>query len=188
MQEKAAVSIKPSAVSGIKNADQLAMTEALINELICPPPPSCSTYKLNNDTIDSLIVPAPEKLAENIEIVPKKDELVFNGLFFFQIFLNWFFFKLIFNFCEEIKLKRQNGKAYLQGPCDDTIKSLLQECERINLICRMETDFVEQPFEEQASARIKPLTNAQKLRKVIFELVETEKNYVKVNFKEETKI
>ena len=89
---------------------------------------------------------------------------------------------IIFFLNTELKLKRQTGKAYLCNsiPSDDTIKQLLQECERINLICRMETDFVEQPLEEQASARVKPLTNSQKLRKVIFELVETEKNYVKV--------
>ena len=73
----------------------------------------------------------------------------------------------------ELRLKRQNGKACLgnNGPSDDTIKSLLQECERINLICRMETDFVEQPLDVEQLSRVKPLTNAQKLRKVIFELI-----------------
>jgi hypothetical protein len=64
---------------GVKNADQVAITEALISELICPPPPSCSTYKLNNDAIDSLIVPAPEKI-ENIEI-PKKEDPVYSGIY-----------------------------------------------------------------------------------------------------------
>jgi hypothetical protein len=44
----------------------------------------------------------------------------------------------------------------------------------------METDFVEQPLDVEQLSRVKPLTNAQKLRKVIFELIETEKNYVKV--------
>ena len=73
LQSKSATT-KPT---GVKNADQIAITEALISELICPPPPSCTTYKLNNDVIDSLIVPAPEKI-ENIEI-PKKEEPVYNG-------------------------------------------------------------------------------------------------------------
>jgi hypothetical protein len=152
-------------VTAVKSADQLAITEALINELICPPPPSCLTYKLNNETIDSLIVPAPEKLDGRI-----------NGGKIVE--------PVVVVVMQELKLRRQNGKASLStsGPSDDTIKSLLQECERVNVICRMETEFVEQP-EEVSIARVKPLTNAQKLRKVIFELVETEKNYVKVIWK-----
>lgn len=43
-------------------------------------------------------------------------------------------------------------------------------------MCRPTVEINEQPEE---ISRVKPLTNAQKLRKVIFELVETEKNYVK---------
>ena len=76
---ESSVDVKPIAINGIKSADQLAVTEALINELICPPPPSCLTYKLNNEAIDSLIVPAPEKL--EVEI-PKRDEPTpaYNGM------------------------------------------------------------------------------------------------------------
>ena len=53
-------------------------------------------------------------------------------------------------------------------------------------ICRQEIDnsCANEPNAEDllaAAARVKPLTNAQKLRKVIFELIETERNYVKVS-------
>lgn len=133
-----------------KSADQLAQTEAIINQMICPPPPpSCLSYKMNLKSIDSLIVPAPQEyLNENL------DE----------------------SFRSQNKLKRQNAKIYLNDvdTAVDSINNLLKEVEQVTNICRSnEVEILDDP------ARIKPLTNAQKLRKVIFELLDTEKNYVK---------
>jgi T-lymphoma invasion and metastasis-inducing protein 2 len=121
-----------------------------LSSMICPPPPPLTNTELDKSIIDSLIVPAPTGFTTSAPI--SSAQLAKS---------------------KSIRMKRSDGKMCLKkfnSQCDQQIDSLIQNCQQVNNLCRSNTTI--------KSGLNQPLTNADKLYRVISELIETEKNYI----------
>ena len=122
---------------------------AIIQNLICPPPPR-RIERLSRQELRDLIVPKPDSIGVN-ELPPSLDK--------------------------ETKENDQSSSA---------LERLLKNVDELSRYCRPMTTILSTNTEETNTInqppRIKALSNAQRMRKVIFELIETERSYVQVNF------
>ncbi|KAI8488200.1 T-lymphoma invasion and metastasis-inducing protein 1 [Branchiostoma belcheri] len=127
----------------------LRTTDLLIDQLICPPPPSQSEYE--DPTLDDLIIPAPS----DFDFSPRRDSLPTSPL--------------------QGQPSPWEQSPRQQGRQD--VDSLLQRADEVTDLCRgHQNSGNSSPRRFSVS---KEMSNCQKLRKVILELVTTEKTYVK---------
>ncbi|XP_078698771.1 rho guanine nucleotide exchange factor TIAM1-like isoform X2 [Branchiostoma floridae x Branchiostoma belcheri] len=127
----------------------LRTTDLLIDQLICPPPPSQSEYE--DPTLDDLIIPAPT----DFDFSPRRDSLPTSPL--------------------QGQPSPWEQSPRQQGRQD--VDSLLQRADEVTDLCRSHQNSGN-PSPRRFSVS-KEMSNCQKLRKVILELVTTEKTYVK---------
>ncbi|XP_035685679.1 protein still life, isoform SIF type 1-like [Branchiostoma floridae] len=132
----------------------LRTTDMLIDQLICPPPPSQSEYE--DPTLDDLIIPAPT----DFDFSPRSDSPRSSVV--------------------SVTSPLQDQSPWQQSPRRQSrqdVDSLLQRAEEVTDLCRSHHNSGNtSPRRFSVS---KELSNCQKLRKVILELVTTEKTYVK---------
>lgn len=135
---------------------QFDFSHAIIQNLICPPPPP-RIERLSRQELRELIVPKPDLDVPN----------------------------------ELTSTINNDAKENDQFSSSSALERLLKNVDEISRYCRPTTILnsnTEQINIMHPAPRIKVLSNAQRLRKVIFELVETERSYVQVNIKYKKKI
>jgi hypothetical protein len=126
------------------------------------------SFDVSRRIIQHLICPPPPRPIERLSrqelrqlVVPKPD----------QIFPN-----------EQLEFDRQETKENDQSTL--SLERLLKNVDELSRYCRPSTTLCSTDNEPMKathpSPRIKPLSNAQRIRKVIFELIETERSYVQV--------
>ncbi|CAF3588971.1 unnamed protein product [Adineta steineri] len=131
----------------IKDNNQVFdFSHAIIQNLICPPPPQ-RIERLSRQELRELIVPKPDSSCSD-EHMPSNNK--------------------------DIKENESSSPSALER--------LLKNVDELSRYCRPTTTVLN-PNTEQVNVinqppRIKTLSNAQRIRKVIFELVETERTYV----------
>jgi hypothetical protein len=127
-------------------------SHAIIQNLICPPPPR-RIERLSRQVLRELIVPKPDLGCPN-EITSSDNK--------------------------ETKENDQSSSA---------LERLLKNVDELSRYCRPTTTILNTNAEQINTIiqppRIKALSNAQRIRKVIFELIETERSYVQVSVKRE---
>ncbi|XP_066265618.1 rho guanine nucleotide exchange factor TIAM1-like isoform X3 [Branchiostoma lanceolatum] len=130
----------------------LRTTDMLIDQLICPPPPSQSEYE--DPTLDDLIIPAPTDFDFSPRDDSPRSSMPTSPL---QDQSPW------------QQSPRQQGRQ--------DVDSLLQRADEVTDLCR--SHHHSGNTSPRRFSVSKELSNCQKLRKVILELVTTEKTYVK---------
>ncbi|XP_071818860.1 protein still life, isoforms C/SIF type 2-like isoform X3 [Apostichopus japonicus] len=132
-------------------------TNSFINSMTCPPPPSQS--RLTDDIIDNLIIPAPLSYDVTPTISPEGTPV------------------------KQLLESKENNNIAVKTPQREStdLTALMKNAEKITELCRTYSSEDERrmssklngvnPSEDQQSAN--------KLRKVIFELLDTERAYVK---------
>jgi hypothetical protein len=126
-------------------------SHAIIQNLICPPPPR-RIERLSRQELRELIVPKPDSTCPN-EQLPSINK--------------------------ETKENDQTSSS------SSALERLLKNVDELSRYCRPMTTILNTNIEQiniiSQPPRIKALSNAQRIRKVIFELIETEKSYVQVS-------
>ncbi|UJR25261.1 hypothetical protein I4U23_006613 [Adineta vaga] len=122
-------------------------SHAIIQNLICPPPPSRRIERLSRQVLRELVVPKPDATysIEPISLISKDTNET--------------------------------------DPSTSALERLLKNVEELSRYCRPTTTLLNTNIEQinvnnQPPPRVKVLSNAQRIRKVIFELIETERTYV----------
>ncbi|CAF3358354.1 unnamed protein product [Rotaria sp. Silwood1] len=125
------------------------LSHTIIQNLICPPPPP-RIERLSRQELRELIVPKPDSSYPN-ELIPSVNN--------------------------DTKENEQ-----LSSSSATALERLLKNVDEISRYCRPTTTILNTSTEQiniaHPTPRVKALSNAQRLRKVIFELVETERSYV----------
>ena len=126
----------------------MEFSHAIIQNLICPPPPR-RIERLSRQDLRDLVVPKPDLICSTA--MPPSER-------------------------KETKDTEQSSSA---------LERLLKNVDELSRYCRPNTTILhseEEPmYPSHQPPRIKALSNAQRIRKVIFELVETERSYVQVS-------
>lgn len=122
------------------------LSQSIIQNLICPPPPPRRIERLSREEIRDLVVPKPDLLCLNQSKTPESKE------------------------------------TRLPDPSGSALERLFKNVDELSRYCRPTTNLGENDDESvtpiNPTPRIKALSNAQRIRKVIFELIETERSYV----------
>ena len=126
-------------------------SHAIIQNLICPPPPR-RIERLSRQELRELIVPKPDSTCPN-EQFPSINK--------------------------ETKENDQTSSSALERLLKN-VDELSRYCRPITTILNTNTEQIN-TINQPPPPRIKALSNAQRIRKVIFELIETEKSYVQVS-------
>lgn len=131
----------------------MRVTDDIIESLVCPPPPSDPPV-ISEEMISGLIVPAPGWSKEILT------ETMSNNIM-------------------------ENGKASRTNSFE--IENLLKTAEQVTGICRSPGELLKSSptgsllsSNSQVLTPSRQLTDTEKLRKVILELIETERTYVNV--------
>ena len=128
-------------------------SNAIIQNLICPPPPQ-RIERLSKQELRELIIPKPDSICSNENIKSSVDNTMKDN-----------------------------------DPSTSTLERLLKNVDELSRYCRPTTTVLNTDTEQinsiNQTPRIKALSNAQRMRKVIFELMETERSYVQVNISNE---
>ena len=124
------------------------LSHAIIQNLICPPPPR-RIERLSRQELRELVVPKPDAV------------------------------------CSTESMPSVSKDSNENDPSTSALERLLKNVEELSRYCRPTTTFFNPNTEQinvvQQPARVKVLSNAQRIRKVIFELIETERSYVQVS-------
>lgn len=127
----------------------MEFSHAIIQNLICPPPPR-RIERLSRQDLRDLVVPKPDLV------------------------------------CSTAMLPSERKETKDSEPSSSALERLLKNVDELSRYCRPNTTLLhaeeEQMYTSYQPPRIKALSNAQRIRKVIFELVETERLYVQVSF------
>ncbi|CAF0933766.1 unnamed protein product [Rotaria sordida] len=126
-------------------------SHTIIQNLICPPPPP-RIERLSRQELRELIVPKPDSSCSN-ELIPSVNN-------------------------NDTKENEQLSSS----SSSSALERLFKNVDELSRYCRPTTTILNTNTEQiniiNPTPRIKVLSNAQRLRKVIFELVETERSYV----------
>lgn len=173
---------EPPDLSGI-----MRVTDDMIESMVCPPPPTDPPL-ISEEMISGLIIPAPDWSKSSFfhvffsclfSIADKKKIIIL-----FDI--EWFAGKE--NLLQECGAGGllQNGKQSSRTNSFE-IENLLKTAEQVTGICRSPGDTRKSSptgsvlsSHSQVLTPSRQLTDAEKLKKVILELIETERTYVKV--------
>ncbi|CAF1638865.1 unnamed protein product, partial [Didymodactylos carnosus] len=132
----------------------MILADSMIQTLICPPPPSIFNQRLSRQVLKQLTVPKPIDYLKSGSLLDSDND----------------------EYNKYLENHNQFQHISLSSPPVDL---LLKNVEEVSGYCRPIYD--EHSLNEQTilnEPRIKALSNAQRLRKVIFELLQTERTYV----------
>lgn len=128
-------------------------SHAIIQNLICPPPPS-RIERLSRQELRELIVPKPDSICPNDQLSSINKDT------------------------------KENDQTTTTTSSSSALERLLKNVDELSRYCRPITTILNTTTEQintiNEPPRVKALSNAQRIRKVIFELVETERSYVQV--------
>ena len=124
------------------------LSHAIIQNLICPPPPK-RIERISRQELRELVVPKPDIVLENNRI------------------------------------NNQSNDVKSCDPSTSALERLFRNVDELSRYCRptsiVSGDEPEFMMKITQTPRVKPLSDTQRIRKVIFELIETERSYVQVS-------